>query len=543
MRRIIACVLALMLLVSLGGCRRDDGTGKGFRLPIDGEPRQLDPQIATDPASVTVCATLFEGLTRLDADGKVTDGAATYTLSADRLTYTFTLRESYWSTLSVKGESTPFDKAKRVVADDFLFGIQRVASPDNQSGTAAVLYGIQNAEAVHKGEKPLAELGVKAVDSRTLTITLDAPDDTFPARLASTPFLPCNRAFFAYTAGRYGLEARYVLSNGAFSLTAWNHGDSLLLNKHGGYHAAAQVAPAAVRYVIGTEDAVAALQNGGLDIAVLPVGKTDAAKKAGLSVHTLSDSVRQISFNTAAAPLANVSVRRALRDAIEWDTIYAYLTSIGETKATGYIPLAATLDGKTYRDGANAATYSTQVAAATAALGEGLKALYPEEQAPTLPPVTLLAPNDDKSANLARYIVQSWQKNLKISCGLELVDEETLNSRIQDGAYQIALHTAIGGGLSAVDNLAAYTTGAGNNRTGFADSAFDAAYAVARRGKKSDVQTAEGYLREACPAIPLSFPKRAYGIAAGTQGITVRPFGGGTYGGAYLCMHAKKFED
>ena len=542
MRRVLAVLTALLLLLTLTACG-DDGAGMGFRLPIDGEPRQLDPQSATEASSVTVITALFEGLTRLDADGAVVDGAATYTVSDDGLTYTFTLKESYWSTLSIRGEQTDWDEPTQVTAQDFVFGWQRALSPDNQSGTATALYGIKNAEAVHKGTKRLSTLGVKATSDTQLSVTLEKADPTFPARLASAPFMPCNQAFFEYTAGRYGLETKYLISNGAFSLTAWNHHQSLLLNKNEYYHAADTVAPSAVRFVIDYEDTAAALTEGGLDAAFLSADKIDTAKNAGVTVHTLEDAVRGVYFNTAVPPLANAAVRRALRDAIEWTMVYDHLAAAGEPKATGYIPPDAHVGSETYRNGENAATYSARADAAQAALGDGLKAVYPEEPTPTMPRLTVLAAEDTVSADTARYIVQSWQKNLKLACSLELVSEQTLAARVNSGSYQVALYTAVGGGLTAADNLSAFVSGAANNLTGFSDTAFDAAYAAAARGGRKEATAAETMLRNACPIIPVSFPHRTYGVAANCEGVTVRPFGGGTYGGAYEFLQAKKFDD
>ncbi len=542
MRRVLAILIAVLMVFSLTACG-DDGTGKGFRLPIGSEPRQLDPQSATETSSVTVIAALFEGLTRLDANGAVVDGAATYTVSEDGLTYTFTLKESYWSTLSIRGEETLWDEPTRVVADDFLFGWQRAVSPDNQSGTATALYGIKNAEAIHKGQKKLSTLGVKAVSATELRVTLEQADPSFPARLATAPFMPCNRAFFEYTAGRYGLETTYLISNGPLSLTAWNHGQSLLLSKNEHYHAADTVAPSAVRFVIDTEDKAAALTEGSLDAAFLPADTIDGAREAEVTVHTLEDSVRGVYFNTAVPALGNASVRRALRDAIEWTTVYDHLAAAGEPKATGYIPPDARVGNEIYRSGDNAATWSTQVDAAQAALGKGLAVVYPEDKAPAMPRLTFLAADDTVSADAARYIVQSWQKNLKISCSLEFVSEQTLAARVTSGNYQIALYTAVGGGLTAADNLTAFVSGAGNNLTGFADPAFDAAATAAARGGRSKVTAAEKRLRDACPIIPVSFPHRYYGVAANCEDVTVRPFGGGTYGGEYEFLQAKKFDD
>lgn len=542
MRRILAALVAACLLLSLTACG-DDGSGKGFRLPLDSEPRQLDPQSATEASSVTVITALFEGLTRLDADGGVVDGAATYTVSDDGLIYTFTLKESYWSTLSIRGEQTDWNEPTRVVAQDFVFGWRRAVSPDNQSGTATAFYGIKNAEAIHKGEQPLTALGVKAVNDHTLTVSLDRPDPAFPARVATSPFMPCNEAFFYYTAGRYGLEKHYLLSNGAFSLTAWNHGQSLLLNKNAHYHGADAVAPEAVRFVLDSDEAVTALTEGTLDAAFLADGDTDAARQAGVTVHTLADSVRGVYFNTAEPTLAHADIRRALRDAIEWSTVYDHLAAAGEENATGYIPPDALVADEPYRNGDNAVTYSTQVDPARAALGAGLAAIYPDEKTPPMPRLTVLAADDTVSADTARYIVQSWQKNLKLTCTLELVSEEVLAARVSGGNYQIALTTVIGSGLTAADNLTAFVGGAANNLTGFADPAFDAAVAAAARGGRAQVAIAEEMLREACPCIPVSFPRRTYGVAANCENVTVRPFGGGTYGGAYEFLHAKKFDD
>ena len=542
MRRMLAVLTAMVLAFSLTACG-DDGSGKGFRLPLDSEPRQLDPQSATEASSVTVVTALFEGLTRLDADGSAVDGAATYTVSDDGLTYTFTLKESYWSTIAVRGEETPWDEPTLVVAQDFVFGWRRAVSPDNQSGTASAFYGIKNAEAIHKGELPTTALGINAVDDTTLTVTLERADPTIPARLATSPFMPCNEAFFHYTAGRYGLEKQYLLSNGAFSLTAWNHGQSLLLNKNAYYHAVDKVAPSAVRFVLGRTEPVAALTEGTLDAAFLTDTEVDDARAAGVTVHTLADSVRGVYFNTAQPSLAHASIRRALRDAIEWSTVYNHLAAAGEPKATGYIPPDALVGDEPYRNGDNAATYTTQVDAARTALGEGLAAIYPEEKNPALPRLTLLAADDAVSADTARYIVQSWQKNLKLSCTLELVSEDVLTARLNSGNYQIALATAIGGGLTAADNLTAFVSGAANNRTGFTDPAFDAAVTAAARGGRTQATAAEGMLHEACPCIPVSFPRRAYGVAAHCENVTVRPFGGGTYGGAYEFLYAKKFDD
>ena len=68
-----------------------------------------------------------------------------------------------------------------------------------------------------------------------------------------------------------------------------------------------------------------------------------------------------------------------------------------------------------------------------------------------------------------------------------------------------------------------------------------------KRGKKRtrpspELTALEKQLYALCPAVPLSFPVRWYGLAPGDEGIIVRPFGGGRYGSPFSFLQAKKFD-
>lgn len=529
MRKRLLCLLLAVCIAATGLCgckkkRKDDGSGGGFRFPIAAEPATLDPQMAQDDPSVTVLCALFEGLTRLDNSGKAVPAAATWTVSEDGLTYTFTLKESYWNANPTEGKDYAWNDPIRVTAEDFVFGIQRVADPAARSPLAAELIGIRNAQAVINGELPVEELGVKAVDKSHLTITLDAPDSDFPARLATSPFFPCHRAFFDYTAGRYGLEEEYVLSNGAFRLAAWNHGESLLLYKHAEYHDAANIAPEAVRFVIGTEDPVTALKEG--DLSAAPLTSAQAKSASGIRTTKLDDTARYLWFNTSKSPLHTVEVRQALRDSIQWDSVDAYVKKAGETVATAYAPPAA------IKRGGGTLDRVTDTAAATALLQEGIAAINQDGGSISKPAqlkIDVLAAEDTVSADIARYILQSWQKNLGITVTLTLVSEQELAKRLKNGNYQVALSIHTPAGLTAAENLSLFASTAPDNFARLTDGTVDEAIAAARSGDAAAVAALEQALWEACPAIPVSYPGRYYGFAENTADIVARPFGGGRY--------------
>lgn len=509
-------LLATALCVCpLSACSERGGDSFGFT--ISGEPRYIDPQTAQDTASLTVIDAIFEGLTRLDEAGNVQPGAADWAVSEDGKTYTFTLRESCWSTVHVRGEETGFEDPVLVTAYDFEFGIRRIAEPTTASPWTGLLSGIENAESVLSGKQPLSALGVQALDDRTLVIRLDAPDDGFLKRLASSAFAPCNRAFFEYTRGRYGLEKQYVLANGAFYLSAWEHGVSVSLRKNEEYHASGEILPASVKYRVSTSQTedFELLTKGNLDAAFVPASELNAAKDADITLVEMRDTVQYLWFNHTVTPLQDSAVRGGLAAAVEWEQVWKNLPA-GYEKYSGFVAPAAT--------GVPAEKqYATDVTEARRLLAEGLARVQLER----MPALELLAADDTESANQARYILQSFSKNLGITCNLRLVDAETLAARVQSGNYQMAICAVTGKGLSANENLETFTANAGTgNYARFADAAYDALYAAGNTQKMYD------YLYETTAVLPLAVYTRYYGVRAEVSGVTVRPFNGGTVGAA-----------
>ena len=155
-RSLLAVLLAGAALLGLAGCHRDTPLGKSFRFPLSAEPRQLDPQVSTDAASVTRVAALFEGLARLNENGEAVPAAADWTVSDDGRVYTFRLKESYWSTLpkAKKGETpTVWEQPVKVTAADFVFGMQRAVMPETGSALVPSCSGSRTRRPLAKGKR------------------------------------------------------------------------------------------------------------------------------------------------------------------------------------------------------------------------------------------------------------------------------------------------------------------------------------------------------------------------------------------------------
>ncbi|HZW59175.1 MAG TPA: ABC transporter substrate-binding protein, partial [Woeseiaceae bacterium] len=171
-------LLALLLLGSCGGPA--EAPPSVLNRAVGPEPESLDPHHSRTAQAHTVQRDLFEGLVSYSPSGELVPGVASdWQLSDDGLRYTFTLRpEARWS----NGDA--------VTADDFVYSLRRIMTPATGATYANILYPILNAEAVNKGELPPAELGVKAVDARTLEITLAQPTPYFLELMTHQTALP-----------------------------------------------------------------------------------------------------------------------------------------------------------------------------------------------------------------------------------------------------------------------------------------------------------------------------------------------------------------
>ena len=185
-----------LVLSLLAGCAGGAGTTtttggekaeKSVVVQTDADLSSMDHNIATDGTSFIAIALGIDGLTDLDANGVVLpDLAKSWDISEDGLTYTFHLDDAKWS------NGTP------VTAGDFVFGWQRLADPKtaSQYNYLVQTLNIVNANEVVAGEKPVEELGVKAIDDKTLEVKLTLPVDFLLGMMAFPSFFPLNKEFY-----------------------------------------------------------------------------------------------------------------------------------------------------------------------------------------------------------------------------------------------------------------------------------------------------------------------------------------------------------
>jgi len=120
--------------------------------------------------------------------------------------------------------------------------------PATGAGYASVLYAIAGAEAVNTGGAAPETLGVRAVDARTLEITLANPTPYFLNLLTHQTALPLHRASVAAHGDAF-TKAGNLVSNGAFMLESFVPNDRIVMAKNPNFHDAANVALDAINYI------------------------------------------------------------------------------------------------------------------------------------------------------------------------------------------------------------------------------------------------------------------------------------------------------
>ena len=269
---ILAVILWLLAQWNEGGAGNavDAATGT-VTLTLSQEPPQMDSTRGTDQVSFRILGHVMEGLLRYDANNRLVGGVAERWEGTEML-WTFHLRdEARWHT----GEP--------ITAHDFVFAWRKVVDPANASQYAFIMFGIENAEAINRGDMPLESLGVRAIDERTLEVRLARPLPYFGKLTAFATYNPINEAFYDSRAGRYAADAEDMLYNGPFVISSWVHGASLRLEKNPTYWDAGRIKLNAIDHAYITTDTN----------AVLNLFKDDKVALTSLNAENLDDALQQ----------------------------------------------------------------------------------------------------------------------------------------------------------------------------------------------------------------------------------------------------------
>lgn len=250
MKKLIALLLAMILSVSMfSGCSSKEENGeqqqtaeqttstegnmvsadcKGsvltWNLGVDSQT--LDPAKAVSDDSMSVINNTFEGLMRESANGVEPAMAQDMPQETENedgtVTLTYTLRNASWS------------DGQPVTANDFEFAWKRCADPANNAENAYLMGYLANYDDIAQGLAEVDTLGVKAVDDKTLEVTLKQPTEYFNELLTLPAFMPL-REDMVGSDDSWSKDPQRAVSNGPFTLAGYTAGTEFVLQKNDQY--------------------------------------------------------------------------------------------------------------------------------------------------------------------------------------------------------------------------------------------------------------------------------------------------------------------
>mgnify|MGYP002569244642 CR=1 FL=1 len=452
----------------------------------------LDPQLASNKIELMVAEGMFEGL-YTSSKGEIVLGAASNVIiSDDGLCYTFTLRDDiYWS----NGDA--------VQANDFVFGIQRALNPTTKAPYAYKLYCIKNAQAVHSGELDYNSLGVKALDEKTVEITLEYSYTGIEHVLSLPVAMPCNADFFEKTGGRYGLNVDDIISNGTYYAKLWDeNGITLSINKH--FREDAVNAGVTVAYKEAEDNVLNLINNGQLDMGEVSGMDTLLGEDAEIGESTSLNTCYAVFINkNADSGIGNSEIAKALNMSLNRDETFSNLPSCF-LSANSIIAPDLTVGGQRYGDSITAnSSWSYNAEEAKNIYNTAVSKMSGKK----LPQTTLIYPNEAGVSDAVKALVQTWQKNLGCYIDIKGVTSDKAINAVASSNYQIAIIP-----LTAYDGTAGSLItefGTSGRYKSVSDSGFDEIInenlLSQSQDKLSLIASAEKYLIESGYVIPLFY--------------------------------------
>ncbi|MEH7884417.1 peptide ABC transporter substrate-binding protein [Bacillus sp. JJ1609] len=365
---VLTLVFSLFLTACSGGKDagkdaepKDDDKAPAAKSDLPQELRMLDSSeiptmdtvLAEGSTSFTYINNVGEGLYRLGQDHKpvpaLADGEPT--ISEDKTVYTFKLRDSKWS----NGEP--------VTAKDFVYAWQRAIDPKTASPYGPYMMGgkIKGAAeitALGAAKKPydLNTLGVKALDDKTLEVTLDKPVVYWADLFAFPTFYPQNQKFVEEKGEAFASNAENLLYNGPFKMTKWEGTDATewVLEKNENYYNADQVKleKITVNVVKDSNSAVNAFEAGETDMTgLLSSDIVPQYEGDDRMLSWMEPTVFWIKMNQKNKALANVNIRKAIAQGFNKEDLAASILNNGSVAANYFVPKDfVSLNGEDFRE-------------------------------------------------------------------------------------------------------------------------------------------------------------------------------------------------
>lgn len=460
------------------------------------EPASLDLHKVSSDVEFNIISDLFTGLVSIDDQGNPHPSLAASWENKDNTVWTFHLRPNLkWS------DGSP------ITAGDVVFSWRRLVDPTTGSPYATYpgSMHILNASDIVDGKKKPDTLGVKALDTHTVEVTLDQPISYFLGMLAHPTLFPLNEAAIAKYGDKW-TQPDHLVSSGPFKLDTWTVNERVTAVRNPNYWDNEHTVINKVTYlpiVSGTAD-VNRYKAGEIDItSTVPEIQFSALKKQlGDQVHVGPKlGVYYYSLNTSKPPFNDTRVRLALNLALDKDIIAGKVLGQGQKPAWNITPDST--GGFVFKKSKYQEMTQEQRVA------EAKKLLTEAGYGPSHPlKFNLLYNTSESHQRIAIAASSMWKKNLGVEATLQNQEWKTMLDTKRQGNYDAIRYAWIADYNEPSTFLNTLRTGDSENSSKFSNAAYDKALNDALNATdKTQVgqyyQQAEDILSAQVPVIPL----------------------------------------
>lgn len=516
MKKILALLLAAAMVFALAACGSSEApaateapadateapaeaAASSLAVCLSSEPDTIDPALNSAVDGATMVSHLFSGLAKWAQDETgalviVPDAAAELSEGVENedgtVTYTYTLRDGLkWS------------DGQPVTAADFAFAWNRAASPalaadygymfDVVDGYAEMWETDADGNIVN----PDAKLNVTAVDEKTLEVTLANSVAYWNELLAFPTYFPVREDVVADEA--WATDPSTYVSNGAYTMTGWEHNSVITLEKNPNYVDADEILMDKIEFYLSDDsnNMLTNFENGTWqliddvptnEIANLKTEYPEEFVVAGqIGTYYVCWNINEAilpassTLTGAEAEAAKAEIRNAIALLFDRNYIVEEIGQAGQVPASSFVAMGMTNpDGTQFYETAGSSDeyngyYNVSADAFEANFAqavETLKKYYTYDEATGMftdfPTLTYLYNTSEGHKAIGEYL-QSALAGVGITMNLENQEWNTFLNTRKEGNYSIARNGWLADYNDPICFLDMWVTGSGNNDVQF----------------------------------------------------------------------------
>ena len=499
MKKLLAVLLTLAMVVTLFaacGGKNTTGNANEINVCIASEPDTIDPALNSAVDGATMIAHLFSGLAKWAQDETgalviVPDAAEELTEGVKNddgtVTYTYTLRDGLtWS------------DGQPLTAQDFVFSWNRACSLELAADYGYMLEIVDGYEDTQDETKTDARLNVKAIDEKTLEVTLTTDVPYWNELLAFPSYFPVREDVVANES--WATDPATYICNGAYKMAKWDHNSLITLEKNENYYDADKVTMDKINFYLSDDanNMLANFKNGDWkliddvpnnEIATLKAEYPDEFKVVGqigtyYVCWNINEEILPAGADVEDPEAAREEIRNAIALLFDRNYIVDKIAQGGEIPASSFVAMGLTdADGKTefYKNAGTSGAFDGYFDVAANAVEtnynkaiEVLKKYYDFDEATgkftNFPSLTYLYNTNENHKAIGEYL-QSALDGVGISMQLENQEWNTFLNTRKDGNYSIARNGWLADYNDPISFLDMWTSISGNNDVQFGKGA------------------------------------------------------------------------